>query len=108
VARFSELLGERRLPVLQIASQYRELGEAASVAMKPAVAPVKPVGPPPIPQSTMYYVAVNGQQTGPFQIDALRKNVVDGSPTRETLVWHDGMAQWASASELPDIAKLFA
>jgi membrane protease subunit (stomatin/prohibitin family) len=35
VARFSELLGERRLPVLQIASQYRELGDAALVSVGP-------------------------------------------------------------------------
>jgi hypothetical protein len=195
VARFSELLGEKSLPVLQIASQYRELGDAASVsvapdlaklglalaqlvvesialpdevaatldqrtrigligdvgayaalqsadairdaarnpgaggagaaigvgiamagkigeaasaAMKPVTLLAPPSGPPPIPQSTMYYVAVNGQQTGPFAIEALRKSIADGSLTRDTLVWHDGMAQWAAASDLPDIAKLFA
>ena len=80
-----------------------KIGEAASAAFRPSAPP----GPPPIPQGTMYYIAVNGAQTGPFDMDVLRSGAKDGTITRETLVWHTGMAQWVSISQLPDLALLF-
>jgi membrane protease subunit (stomatin/prohibitin family) len=38
VARFSELLGEEAIPVLELASNYRELGDRASVQLGPELA----------------------------------------------------------------------
>lgn len=38
VARFSELLGESTVPVLQLAANYRELGDHASVVLAPELA----------------------------------------------------------------------
>ena len=63
--------------------------------------------PPPIPGAVSFFVAVNGQQTGPFDLAALRGQVSGGGLTRDTLVWRQGMSAWAKASEQTDLAALF-
>jgi membrane protease subunit (stomatin/prohibitin family) len=45
-----------------------------------------PAGPPPIPGQTSYFVAVNGQQTGPFAPALLQQQAQQGALTAETLV----------------------
>lgn len=42
-----------------------------------------------------YYVAVNGQQTGPFEENLLLSQGV----TPDTLVWAEGMTEWKPAKE---------
>jgi membrane protease subunit (stomatin/prohibitin family) len=64
--------------------------------------------PPPLPQAGLFFVAVNGQQTGPHAIDALRQQVASGAIARETLVWKQGMPAWAAAAEVPELAALFS
>lgn len=51
-----------------------------------------------------FYVAKNGQQTGPFSVEQLLAEGV----TPETLVWCEGMAQWTPAKDVAEIAPLFA
>lgn len=60
--------------------------------------------PPPLSQ---FYIAVNGQQTGPFAEQALAQMVQSGQLTKDTLVWKSGMAAWTSADQVPEVAKLF-
>ena len=43
-----------------------------------------------------YFVAVNGQQTGPFEEDQLLAQNV----TPDTLIWTEGMDQWRPAKEV--------
>jgi len=64
--------------------------------------------PPPIPGAVAYHVAINGQQAGPFDLAVLQQQVAGGQLTRDTLVWKAGMAQWAKAGEVPELAPLFA
>ena len=64
-------------------------------------------GPPPIPGASAFFVAANGQQTGPFDLVALRGQVNTGSLTRDSLVWKTGMPAWGKASEQSDLAALF-
>ncbi len=64
--------------------------------------------PPPIPQAAQYFVAENGQQTGPFDAARLAQMVQSGTLTRDTLVWKTGMAGWAAASSVEDVASLFS
>ncbi|HEX2092884.1 MAG TPA: SPFH domain-containing protein [Longimicrobiaceae bacterium] len=67
-----------------------------------------PAAPPPLPQQgPQIYIAVDGQQSGPHSIDALRQRIAEGSLTRETLAWKQGMSQWTPAGEVPEIAPLF-
>lgn len=43
-----------------------------------------------------YFVAVNGQQTGPFEEDQLLAQNV----TPDTLIWTEGMTEWRPAKEV--------
>lgn len=63
--------------------------------------------PPPPPPILQVYVAANGQQNGPFDINTLRQMAKSGQLTRDSLVWMDGMGSWASASTVATIAGVF-
>jgi membrane protease subunit (stomatin/prohibitin family) len=63
--------------------------------------------PPPLPQAVQFNVAVNGQNTGPFGMDQLGQMVRSGQLTRDSMVWKQGMAQWAAAGTVPELASLF-
>jgi hypothetical protein len=76
----------------------------------PAPAPPQPApapAPPPLPTQTQYFVAVSGQQTGPFPLTVLAQQAQGGQLTRETLVWTQGMANWAPAGEVAELAQVF-
>ncbi|GAB4135276.1 MAG: SPFH domain-containing protein [Bacteroidia bacterium] len=64
-------------------------------------------GPPPPPPLTQYYIAVNGQQQGPYDENTFRGMIQSGSVTRETLVWKNGMAGWLAAAQVPELANMF-
>jgi len=67
-----------------------------------------PGGPPPLPSAAQaFYVGLNGQQSGPFDLNKLEQMGRSGQITRETLVWRDGMAEWAAAGGLAELAGLF-
>lgn len=62
------------------------------------------IAPPPLPPHVQYFVALNGQQAGPFDMVALQQMAQSGQLTRETLVWKQGMPAWAAASTEADLA----
>jgi membrane protease subunit (stomatin/prohibitin family) len=64
--------------------------------------------PPPVPSAIAFHVAVGQSQAGPFDLAALRQQVASGQLTRSSLVWKNGMAQWAKAGEVAELASLFA
>ncbi len=63
--------------------------------------------PPPIPQVPVFHVAVQGQSAGPYDMAALKQQVQTGQITRETLVWREGMANWVTAGDVPELSGLF-
>lgn len=63
--------------------------------------------PPPINNAITYYVALGGQQAGPFDKVVLKQLVESGQLTRETLVWKSGMAGWESAGAQNDLGDLW-
>ena len=65
------------------------------------------VAPPPLPNATQYFLAVNGQQQGPFNIQQLQQLAANGQFTRSTQVWKQGMASWAEASTVAELGNLF-
>ena len=90
-----------------------QLGGTTSAAMHPTVATpaaptIAPMSPPPIPESPAWFVAVDGTPQGPFEAAALRARAAAGAMNRDSLVWRQGMAQWAPASQVPEVASLFA
>jgi membrane protease subunit (stomatin/prohibitin family) len=69
---------------------------------QPAAAP-----PPPIPAGVKFFVAVNGQQTGPFDLPTLQGMIGSGSFSRDSMVWKEGMAAWSAASTVSELSSLF-
>jgi membrane protease subunit (stomatin/prohibitin family) len=65
--------------------------------------------PPPLQgtASVLYYVAVNGQQSGPYPLQALQQMIPGGTFNAASLVWFQGMPNWQAASSLPELAALF-
>lgn len=65
-------------------------------------------GPPPLPSSKMYHAAIDGQQSGPYDLTTMKQQVQSGRITTNTLVWAEGMAGWVKAGEVSELAQLFA
>ncbi len=65
------------------------------------------MAPPPIPGASQYYIVMGGAQTGPYNMDVLRQMVQQQTLKQDTLVWKQGMAAWAKAAEVPEVATLF-
>lgn len=63
--------------------------------------------PPPMPPQIQFFVSVNGQQTGPFDMNALKQMAMQNQLTKESFVWREGMASWAAAGQVPEIASVF-
>jgi hypothetical protein len=61
---------------------------------------------PPLPEIPVY-VAVNGQQAGPFNMSSLHQMVRLGQLTLYSLVWMQGMDNWEAASTVAYIAPVF-
>ncbi|HET7187003.1 MAG TPA: SPFH domain-containing protein [Gemmatimonadaceae bacterium] len=188
VARFSELLGENTIPVLQLAANYKELGDLATARLAPELekfgveltklvvesialpdevaatldqrtrigliggdmskyaqlltadavrdaarnqgaggagaavgvglgmaqqlagaanpTPRPAASPPPLPASAGFFIGVEGKVQGPLDAAALAQRVKDGVVRADTLVWRDGMATWAAAAQVPEVAEL--
>jgi membrane protease subunit (stomatin/prohibitin family) len=62
--------------------------------------------PPPLPNATQWFVAVNGQQMGPLPESNLTGMVSAGQLTPTTLVWSQGMPGWVPARQA--LAAFFA
>lgn len=62
---------------------------------------------PPPPPLIQYFVSVNGQQSGPFQLPQLQQMVSNGQLTPQTYVWKQGMANWELARNVQELASLF-
>lgn len=63
--------------------------------------------PPPLPGETLYYVAIDGQQAGPFNLNQLGELVEKQVLNRDTLVWKKGLSAWVPASEQADLQSLW-
>lgn len=54
------------------------------------------------------FVVENSQRTGPFDAQTLISMAANGKLTAQSLVWMDGMGDWAAAASVPVLAPLFA
>ena len=62
--------------------------------------------PPSVP-AVAYFVAADGNATGPFDLNALKQMVAAGSLVADTLVWKKGMTEWQKAGVVEEIKALF-
>ncbi|MFZ5553255.1 MAG: SPFH domain-containing protein [Bacteroidota bacterium] len=63
--------------------------------------------PPPVPGQIKFFVVVNGQQAGPFEMAQMQQSIQAGQLKKEMMVWKEGMAAWAQAGTVPELAALF-
>lgn len=63
--------------------------------------------PPPIPV-VAYNVAVNGQATGPFELNILQQMAIAGQFSADSLVWKTGMSEWVKAGSVEELKDVFA
>ena len=62
---------------------------------------------PPPPPTIAYSVSVNGQTTGPFNLQQLQQMVQNGQLQKTTHVWKQGMAAWEIAGNVQELSSLF-
>lgn len=75
--------------------------------MAPAAGGAPTMAPPPPPVATQWHVAVNGATQGPFSPEQLMGGIQSGQVTPSTMVWSAGMAAWAPANTVPQLAGAF-
>ena len=63
---------------------------------------------PPPPPMLQFFVAVNGQQSGPFGLEQLAQMAIGGQFKRESMVWKAGMAGWLPASQVAELGSVFS
>ncbi len=62
--------------------------------------------PPPLSGSNyQYYVAVNGQQNGPMDYNAVVSLIRNNSINAESLIWRAGMANWDKIQNQPEFSN---
>lgn len=107
----SEGDGSQLPPVFIPDTKNMSTASTVNTAVTQQIPPIPGTVPPPppvlLPQQT-YYVALNGQQTGPFGGMQLQQMVQNGQLTKETYVFTQGMAGWTLAGQVQDLACLFA
>lgn len=64
--------------------------------------------PPPVPPPLRFFVAINGQQQGPFELAQLAQMAAAGQLKRDSLVWTQGMANWTPAEQVQALQGVFA
>ena len=55
----------------------------------------------------LYYVAINGDQAGPFDINTVKEMIFSNQLTKNTLVWRKGMVAWSYAECVAELLRVF-
>jgi membrane protease subunit (stomatin/prohibitin family) len=63
---------------------------------------------PPQPPIIQYFIALNGQQSGPFSLVQLQQMVQDGSFTKDHHIWKQGMPEWILVCDEQEFSKMFS
>ncbi len=63
--------------------------------------------PPPLPTEVNYFVAKDGQSTGPFDMKLIKDGIDTGYIKADTLMWKTGLASWMPAASLTELSTLF-
>jgi len=63
--------------------------------------------PPPPPRESEWYLAIDGQQFGPYSMNVIRELVQSGQVAPATaFAWKRGMASWVPFTQIPELASL--
>lgn len=97
----------------QMGQMMGNMGNAFNNQVAMGGAPTPPPMPgqmppaPPAPQGMAFFVMINNQQMGPWDLNTLRQMAATGQINAQTLAWAQGMPQWAAAGTIPALAQLF-
>lgn len=97
------------LPSLFVQTGFKEetVAPATSTTVPPAINTGSPLPPPIANKDILLFLALNGQQYGPYNMSQCEEMVTNGQLTPATNVWMQGMANWAPASTVTELAPLF-
>lgn len=85
----------------QMAGMMNTMGQAMNGQMQQQMST-----PPPMPQVS-YMISINGQQSGPYNMQQLQQLVGQGQMNQQTYVWKQGMANWDLAGNVAELQQLF-
>lgn len=83
------------------------VGQNIAGTLNKATNPVDTKSVPPTIPVTKFYVAKDGNPTGPFDIETLKTMVSSGSLLSDSLVWKEGMAEWEHANKQSELVGMF-
>lgn len=63
---------------------------------------------PPPPPVLAYHISLNGQQSGPYNLEQLKQFAQSGQFTKNHHVWKEGMSGWELASNIQDLSIVFS
>ena len=81
-------------------------GQMAALSSQLNTNPPSLAAPPPLPNA-LYYVAVNGAQQGPFDLNTVVSAIQSGNISKESLAWKAGMPNWAQLGTFAEFAAYF-
>ncbi|QZT37403.1 SPFH domain-containing protein [Halosquirtibacter xylanolyticus] len=84
-----------------------QMGQAFSGEQQTTTQPHQ-ASPPPIPPSLSFFIVINGQQNGPFDLTTLKQMAMQNQFTRDVLVWREGMSNWTAANEVAELMNIFS
>jgi hypothetical protein len=98
----------------RVKKEFFEIGWLNNVIEQPKsseskhIIPGSAITPPPppgvIPQAVTFFLLINSQQYGPYQVQQLREWINSGQVAASTLAWREGMAQWQALNTLSEFA----
>lgn len=97
-----------QFPSLFAVDNAEEVAAKAAQAT-PTAATSASTTPPPIagPTDISLFMAIAGQQYGPYNMATCRQMVQNGQLTPQSVVWMEGMPAWSPASQVPALQVLF-
>ena len=63
--------------------------------------------PPPPPPALLFHVVINGEQQGPYDMNAIKSMISNQQISKNTLVWRNGMESWSEAGTVSELSGAF-
>jgi hypothetical protein len=60
------------------------------------------------PVERVYYAVLDGRQAGPFSETEIARLINDKKVSKETYVWHQGLREWKTADNVPELVRMAA
>ena len=92
----------------QVGNMMNQMGQGMQQGMAGAGTPQATPPPIPTPQQTIWYLALNGAQYGPCDVNALSQMLANGQINGDTLAWSAGMPSWQALKSIPALSGLFS